>query len=371
MKIAFNARFIQPGKMEGIGWYSFELVKRLISQFPQHEFILLHDRKIHPKPEWGPTVQWHILRPPARHPLLWWIWFEWSVKRFLKKNGVDLFISPDGYACLTTDVPQYLVCHDLAYLHYPKQVAFFVRKYYQYFVPKQLKKAELIFAVSEATKQDIIQQFGISAERIVVAFNGCKEEFKPLSEEKKQQIRSQVSQGADYLLYVGAMHPRKNLVNLVKAFDLFKNAQICDLKLVLLGRKAWMTGELETALQESPYHYEIIQIPYLDKQELAEITAAAWALILPSYLEGFGVPVLEALNCDVPVLVSDRFSLPEVAGPGALIFNPDDPHAITEAIRILFKENDHTHRIELGRIHRTKFNWDQTAEIIAHYIEKT
>lgn len=86
MKIAFNARFIQPGKMEGIGWYSYELVKRLIHQFPQHEFILLHDRKIHPKPEWGPTVQWHILRPPARHPLLWWIWFEWSVKKFLQKT---------------------------------------------------------------------------------------------------------------------------------------------------------------------------------------------------------------------------------------------------------------------------------------------
>ncbi len=94
-------------------------------------------------------------------------------------------------------------------------------------------------------------------------------------------------------------------------------------------------------------------------------------MILPSYLEGFGVPVLEALYCDVPVLVSDRFSLPEVAGPGALIFNPDDPHAITEAIRILFKENDHTHRIELGRIHREQFNWDQTAEIIARYIEKS
>ncbi|MBK9270280.1 MAG: glycosyltransferase family 4 protein [Saprospiraceae bacterium] len=370
MKIAFNARFILPDQLEGIGWYSYELIRRLSVRFPEHEFLLLTDRNISKKPECGKNVSWHTLYPPARHPLLWWIWFEWSVPRFLKNHEVDLFLSPDGYLSLAANIPQLMVFHDLAYLHYPDQISWTVRNYYRYFVPKFMRKASLVFAVSQATKDDIIQQLHVPSEKILLAYNGCKDEFHAISLDKREKVRARVSHGAPYLLFVGAMHPRKNLVNLVKAFTIFKNRQFSDIKLLLVGRKAWMNRELERTISQSPYRNDIIHLNYLEKAELSEITASAEALIMPSYLEGFGVPVLEALYCDVPVMVSDRFSLPEVAGPGAFVFNPDDPTDMANSMSQFYQEKDHSHRIALGRIHREQFSWDHTADIIALAISR-
>ncbi|MBL7819583.1 MAG: glycosyltransferase family 4 protein [Saprospiraceae bacterium] len=364
MKIAVNARFLIQGKLEGIGWYSYQILKNIVESHPEHQYIFFFDRSYDPEFIFNDSVKPVVLRPPARHPFLWYWWFEKALPKALKVCNADVFFSPDAYLSLSVDIPQYLVVHDLAYIHYPEQVPFLVRMYYQYFVPRQIEKARHIFAVSEATRQDIVTRFNCAPEKISIAYNGVRSLFKPISEEIQEDVRARYSQSKKYFLFVGAIHPRKNVAKLIQAFDLFCLKTKADFQLLIVGRKAWMTDETEAVWQNSPNKSRIQFYSYMDTEQLALVTASAFAAINPSLLEGFGVPVLEALNCDVPVLVSNCFSLPEVAGPGAYIFDPNDLEDIAIAMIQSIDDPKRTQRIEAGAIHRMQFNWQHTAEHI-------
>lgn len=364
MRIAVNARFLLSGKLEGIGWYSFEVLRRMTKKHPEHEFIFIFDRPFSEEFIFGDNVIPVVLQPPARHPILWYIWFEWRIPDLLKKLDVDMFLSPDGYCSLRSTIPQYLVMHDLAYLHYPKQIKFAARHFYKYFVPKYLNKASHVFAVSNATKQDILQHTTLNSAYVSVAYNGCRDSFVPIDESQKQKIKDDYTKGHDYFLFVGAMHPRKNVDQLIRAFGHFKQEENTPHKLVLVGRMAWYSEKISEAYESSRYKSDIIFCDYMATETLVKITGAATAAICPSFLEGFGVPIAEALFCDVPVIVSDRFSLPEVGGPGAYLINPDEYISISEAMSQVIHDPLLEKRIEQGRIHRKQFSWDQTAELI-------
>ncbi len=364
MTIAVNARFLIQGKLEGIGWYTYQILKNMVESHPEHQYIFFFDRDYDPEFIFNDSVKPVVLKPAARHPFLWYWWFEKAIPRALKAFKADVFLSPDGYLSLSVDIPQYLVVHDLAYIHFPKQVPFLVRTYYQYFVPKHIEKANHIFAVSEATRKDILTQFGCAPNKISIAYNGVRSLFKPMSEEIQQEVRDRYSQSKRYFLFVGAIHPRKNLAKLIQAFDLFCLKTDADFQLLIVGRKAWMTDETEAVWQNSPNKSRIQFYSYMDTEQLALVTASAFVAINPSLLEGFGVPVLEALNCDVPVLVSNVFSLPEVAGPGAYLFNPMDEESIAQRMTESIDDPNRTLRIDQGRVHKNLFDWKKSAEHI-------
>lgn len=336
----------------------------MVESHPEHQYIFFFDRNYDPEFIFNDSVKPVVLRPPARHPFLWFWWFERSLPKALKACKAAVFFSPDAYLSLSVDIPQYLVVHDLAYLHFPKQVPFLVRMYYQYFVPRQIEKARHIFAVSEATRQDIVTHFNCAPEKISIAYNGVRSLFKPLSEEIQEEVRTRYSQSKKYFLFVGAIHPRKNVAKLIQAFDLFCLKTKADFQLLIVGRKAWMTDETEAVWQNSLNKSRIQFYSYMDTEQLALVTASAFAAINPSLLEGFGVPVLEAINCDVPVLVSNVFSLPEVAGPGAYLFDPNDVESIAQTMLESINDPRRAERIDLGRVHRNLFDWKKSAEHI-------
>ncbi|MBK6859582.1 MAG: glycosyltransferase family 4 protein [Saprospiraceae bacterium] len=369
MTIAVNARFLIQGKLEGIGWYTYQILKNMVESHPEHQYIFFFDRDYDPEFIFNDSVKPVVLKPAARHPFLWYWWFEKAIPRALKAFKADVFLSPDGYLSLSVDIPQYLVVHDLAYIHFPKQVPFLVRTYYQYFVPKHIEKANHIFAVSEATRKDILTQFGCAPNKISIAYNGVRSLFKPMSEEIQQEVRARYSQSKKYFLFVGAIHPRKNVAKLIQAFDLFCLKTDADFQLLIVGRKAWMTDETEAVWQNSPNKSRIQFYSYMDTEQLALVTASAFVAINPSLLEGFGVPVLEALNCDVPVLVSNVFSLPEVAGPGAYLFNPMDEESIAQRMTESIDDPNRTLRIDQGRVHKNLFDWKKSAEHIYQFMK--
>jgi len=148
MRIAINTRFLLPHKMEGFGWYTYEIMKRLVENHPEHTFILFFDRSYDAKFVFGENVIPVVLHPQARHPILFRIWFNWSVKRALKKYRADVFFSPDGYLSLTSDLPQIAVMHDLNFEHNPKDLKPTMRKYYQTYFPRFASKAKHIITVS-------------------------------------------------------------------------------------------------------------------------------------------------------------------------------------------------------------------------------
>ncbi|HHS95385.1 MAG TPA: glycosyltransferase family 1 protein, partial [Phaeodactylibacter sp.] len=223
MTIAVNTRFLLPRRLEGIGWYTYELLKAMVAQHPEDEFLFFFDRAYSEEFIFAPNVKAISLAPPARHPVLWYLWFEWSLAKALRKYRPDVFLSPDGYTCINSKVKTVMVTHDIAHMHYPEQVSYLTRKYYKYYVPRFLERADKVVTVSEYTKQDILRHYPqVASVKVHRIYNGCRSDFVPLSENEKAKVRKQYAGGEEYFFYVGAIQPRKNVHRLIAAFDLFK-----------------------------------------------------------------------------------------------------------------------------------------------------
>ena len=365
MRIAVNTRLLIRGKLEGLGWFAHEVLKRLVKQHPEDEFIFFFDRPYGREFIFGKNVTPVVLFPPARHPVLFYLWFEWALAGALKRFRPDVFLSPDNFLCLRTGVKTTLVTHDLAHVHFPEQLPFLQRKYYQYFAPKFNRRANRIVAVSEYTKEDIVQQYGISPEKISVACNGCRDIFRPLSKAEVQAVRNNYAGGQPYFFYIGAVHPRKNVHRLIRAFDIFKAKTGAPVKLLIGGRFAWKAGEVLTAFKASEHQDDIHFLGYLTEAELPKLMAAAHACTYVSLFEGFGVPLLEAMHSEVPVITSNVPAMPEVAGDAALLVNPHCPVEIAAAMQQIWQDPHLCAKlVAAGKLQRKKFTWQRAADVV-------
>ncbi len=370
MKIAVNTRFLLKNKLEGIGLFTQEILLRLVEQHPELEFIFFFDRPCDPAFVFGKNVLPVVLFPPARHPFLFLWWFEWSVAVALKKYRADVFLSPDNFLSLCTKVKTVLVTHDLAHAHFPSQLPFFHRLYYQIFAPKFNRRADRIVAVSEFTRQDLVARYGIPPEKIAVACNGCREIFRPLSEAEKHSVRERYSDGKPYFFYVGAVHPRKNVHRLIAAFDQFKTATGSSAKLLIAGRFAWKAGAVADAWRAARHQPDVQFLGYLDDLEVAKLMGGAFALTYVSLFEGFGVPLMEAMHCDVPVITSNVSSMPEVAGEAGLLVNPESVEEIATAMQRLWQDEHLAKKlVAAGGQQRQLFTWQKAADVIFENLE--
>lgn len=365
MKIAVNTRFLLDGFLEGYGYFLFETLQRITRDHPEHEFIFIFDRAFTQRFVFGPNVTAIVTGPPARHPLLWKLWYDIKIPSVLRKQKADLFVSADGFCSLTTNVPQCLVVHDLAFLHNPS----FLRKshllFYRRYTPKFLARAKTIATVSRFSKKDILSHYPINEDKIDVVYSAVKNIFQPLSDSQREVVKNDYSSGKEYFVYTGSIHPRKNLVNLLKAFSIFKKRQQSNFKLVLAGRLAWKYSSFVESLKSYKYRDDMVMTGYLEEKELARLTGAAYAMLYPSLLEGFGVPVLEAMQCEVPVITSEGTSMEEIAKGAALLVNPNDHVDIAEKMMQVYK--DETLRNELiikGKLVAQQYSWDKTSELL-------
>ena len=243
MRIAVNTRFLLKDKLEGIGWFTFETLKRITRQHPEHQFIFLFDRPFDENFVFGENVSPVVIGPQARHPFLWYWWFERSVPKALKKHKADLFLSTDGFLSLNSDVPTVLTIHDIAFEHFEDHVSSWVQSFYQKYTPRYAKAAVRINTVSEFTKQDVSTRYGISPEKVDVVYNGANEVYRPVDKTEQEEIKAELTDGAPYFLFTGAIQPRKNIANLFRAFDEFKKSDHRGFKLLIVGRKAWKFRE--------------------------------------------------------------------------------------------------------------------------------
>lgn len=364
MIIGINTRFLLTTKMEGFGWYTFEISKRLVAQHPEHQFVFFFDRPFDSKFIFGENVKGVIVSPPARHPILHAIWYEFSLKKALKKHKVDVLFSPDGYLSLRSKIPQIAVIHDINFEHYPKDLPFFSRTYLRYFFPKYAKKAAKIITVSNYSKADIQQKYGIEASKITVAWNGASELFKPISEELKSETKLNYSGGESYFIFVGAIHPRKNVQRLIDAFVTFKKTTGSSTKLLIVGASLWRDSGFNLNLPEA-IKSEIIFTGHLQLEELAKLMGSALALTYVPYFEGFGIPLLEAMQCGTPIIAGNLTSLPEVAGDAAIYCDPFNVAAISEKMILLEQSKELQQQLKEAGLKRSiDFSWDISAKIV-------
>lgn len=370
MKIAVNTRLLLANRLEGIGWFSFQTLKRITKDHPDVHFIYLFDRDFDESFITSNNITPLIIGPQARHPFLYYAWFQWSVKQTLSRLKPDLFLSPDGFLSLGAKTRQLPVIHDINFHHFPQDVSRLSARYYNYFFPKYARAATRIATVSEYSKQDIAKTYGVNPAKIDVVYNGINEFFQPLDTNSKNAVKQKWTQGQDYFVYVGSLHPRKNIPNLIRGFNAFKQNG-SPIKLVLAGPLFWGKEEIDAALNASIYKNDVIFTGRLNNEELNAVLASALAMTMVPRYEGFGIPVVEAMQAGVPVIYSNVSSLPEVAGNTGIAVNQNDPLDIARAM--LQMAGDETLRrscIEKGLIQKQKFSWDRSAQLLWESIEK-
>lgn len=371
MRIAVNTRLLIKNQLEGIGWFTYESLKRITQQHPEHQFLFIFDRPYSEEFIFSDNIIPIVAFPQARHRYLWYLFFEWSIPYILKKYKADLFLSTDGWLSLRSSLPCVNVIHDLNFEHRSDFLPPSIHRYYTTYFPKFADKATRLVTVSEFSKQDIHTLYRIPLNKIDVAYNGCNERFTPINEEGKNNVKHRFSQGEDFFLFVGAIHKRKNLVHIFKAFDQFKDKTGAKTKLVIVGNKKWWAGEIEDSYLAMTFKQDVLFLGRLLPDDLNGLMASSLALIYASLFEGFGIPILEAFHAETAVITSNVTAMPEVAGDAALIVNPYSIDEITEAMRRMLQEPQLRQAlIDKGKIQRQRFDWQQTATQLWGSIEK-
>ena len=221
-RIAVNARLLQDGKLEGLGVYSDEISKRLTRSHPEVDFLLLFDRPFHDRFIYSDNCTAVQLPPPTRHPLLWRCWLEITLPLYLRRKKIDAFLSLYGFGLPKSPFPQIIAIHDLNFLHRPEDLPASVAHFYNRFFPRFARTADQVITVSEYSKKDLQASYGLPLEKIQVAANA----LPGTRSEEKERVDNpfvQLTSGAPYFAYIGAIHRRKNLPRLMAAFQRFLN----------------------------------------------------------------------------------------------------------------------------------------------------
>lgn len=363
MIIAINARTLRSVPRDGIGWFTYEVIRGMVRNHPEHMFVLIGDRRPGPLPVEGTNIEYITVPLRTVHPLLWHAWHEYLLPPVLKRIRADVFIAPDGMMPLRTDVPCIPVIHDLNHEHRPGDIPHGECRYYRRRFPLFAKKGARVATVSDFSAGDIAATYGISPAKIDVVPNGVAELFSLPLPGEAEETRKQYTGGRPYFLFVSNFSPRKNVETVIKAFELYRQKSVGDHVLLLAGRRLYLTREMDRHLEASLYGNDILFTGSVTRDVLRRLYGAAEALTFVPWLEGFGIPVVEAQRCGTPCILSDSSSLPEVSGGAALCVSAADAGAIAEAMARLVTDGALRRRLSAeGHANSLRYTWEKAAE---------
>jgi glycosyltransferase involved in cell wall biosynthesis len=273
---------------------------------------------------------------------------------FFHQPRPDVFFSPSHYAPRWSPVPTVISIMDLGFLQSPEQFTSKDFNQLKNWTAYSANRATKIITISEFTKKDVLTTYHRLPEDVTVTYPGYDPEFYKSTPDVNVLKRLHITK--PYVLFLGSLKPSKNVEGLISAFN---NLQDKRLKLVIAGKKAWLYDKIFSLVQDLKLSDRIIFTGFVPDADVPALMSLAEVFILPSFYEGFGIPVLEAMSCKTPVVVSRIASLPEVAGPAGVYVNPVKPDSITEGIQKALKNKDKLSK--LGLIQAKKFSWDKTA----------
>ena len=283
----------------------------------------------------------------------------------------DVVHATDGVTPFTGRVPAVVTVHDLSFLRTPEFHTPLNRAALSHIVPRATRNARLVIADSNATARDLESAYGLDPARIRVIYPGCDlERFRPLLAEDPRPVLARYGITQPYLLFVGTLEPRKNLVGLIDAYERLA-ADGLDHRLVLAGSPGWGMAAIEARLASQRLGHRVIRAGRVAEEDLPTLYRAADAFVYPSHYEGFGLPPLEAMACGTPVVTSNRSSLPEVVGEAGVLVDPDDVASIARALSDLLGSAPLRAKLRAeGPRHAARFTWRRAAEqVAAAYVE--
>lgn len=369
MDIAVQASDLDHERIDGTRVYLKELLKRFGTLAPEADFVLYHKDTFNPA--LAPPVLRNYRTRAIPFPKAWmqtrfaWEMFREKPERlFLPIQAAPVFL-PQGTEVTAT-------IHDLAFKKYPETFPKSHLVKLNFLLDVVVRRADKLIAVSESTKRDLLEYFPqLSEQKIKVIHHGFDSQFFTLrlsEKELNQQLTTYNLQQGAYVLYVGALQPRKNLIRLIEAFDIAKRS-VPDMKLVLAGEPAWLSRGILEAREKSPYKDDIVLTDRVTFDELRALYQGAKCFTFPSLYEGFGLPILEAFASGVPVLTADNSSLPEVAASAALYCDAGSAEDMAEKLEHLWDDEElRMNLIARGKEQLRNFSWDACARETLDYI---
>ena len=362
--IGLNAHLLslqQTYRGAGISWYIYNLLGHLAANQDAHPLrytVFLNDHTFSAPP----PLRLRYGAFPTHHPLARILWEQLIQPWILRRTGIDLLHALAFVAPVATPCPFVTTIYDLSFMRYPEAFKPWNRFYLQTFTRKSAERAQAIITISESTRQDVIRFFGVRPEKVQTVHCGVDTGFQELSPAEVEAFRQRQGLPEKFIMYLGTLEPRKNVAGLIRAYAAWQKADQAAPKLFVCGGKGWYYQEVFELVNQLNLAGSVIFPGYVPQEDLRFWYNAATMLVYPSFFEGFGLPVLEAMACGTPVITSNLSSLPEVAGDAAQLINPNDHEALTQAMQQIFNDAELRQSMrEKGLLQKTKFSWQETA----------
>ena len=363
MKIGIDIRVLARGTRTGVEEYTINLLSNLLTFDPKINYQLFYNayQKVDLNYPWIslPNVKLNDFKIPNRFFFISARYFNQpKIDKLL--GNVDIYFNPHFFiAPVSQKCKKVVAFHDLSFEHYPEFFSWRKRIWQKFLMnaKREAQKADKIIAVSESTKSDLINFYKIEPNKIKVIYSGVGEQFKQIN---NNNIREKYNLPKKFILYFGTIEPRKNIIGLIKAFELLKDK---DCQLVIAGAKGWLYQDIFKVASKSKKRKNIIFTGFVEESDKPYLYNLSELFVYPSFFEGFGFPPLEAMACGIPTIVSTNSSLPEVVGKAALMVDATNIDELAWSIEIALSNKELRKRlIKDGLIQAKKFSWQKCAQ---------
>ena len=359
MHIVVNNIYLQGNIGQG-NTFVQHFFEYLVSKHPEHHFYFLinrGDKNNYPKAENATVIN---VNSSVKNIASLKIWNIIQLPKMLKQLKASILIQPNGLHS-ATKVPQLLLITDLIWMQPSPQMSASLRWYHKFFMKAAIAKAWQVVTLTEQTKQDLLSNFPSVSGKVSLIYSAASAIFHQLEYDEKKQIKDSYSEGKEYFLYTGSHHSDKNILELLKAFSLFKRWQKSNMKLLVAGKIASKKNGIIQKLDSYKYKDDVVLLPSITEQQLAQITAAAYIVIHPFYNEPFAQPILSTMQCGVPVIAINENNIEEIGGDTCLYAVPGDNEALANQLKLLYRdENLSRTLVEKSLLTKNVFNWERT-----------
>jgi len=370
MRIGFDLRTLAEGKTTGVEIYAINLLKNLLEIDKKNSYeLFFNSRKSAPQnifPTLPANASITFLRYPNRTLNVSFKLLNYpKIDRLL--GGIDVFFSPRYlFTALSKSCKLIVTAHDLSFIHFPEFFSFKQKIWHRFLSDKSAcKKSDAIIAVSNATKNDLVNIFGLAPQKIKVIHPGIDHltYHAGTNPEEAVLLREKTGVGGEYILSLGTIEPRKNILSIIDAFEKLQNQKKSDIKLVITGKLGWLYLDVVKKIRDSPYKDKIIALESIDEELKPILYRHSKLFVFPSFLEGFGFPPLEAMASGVPVIASYNSSFPEVLCNACVYVNPYNARSLTSAMDEILTDSALASRFITQGLERSKlFSWKKTAQ---------
>lgn len=357
----------------GIGRYTRELVRALAKLDRDNDYVLLAaagGRQLADR-DWPPNFETRSLPLSDRALAILWHRLRLPLWAELFTGAVDIFHSPDFVLPPVRHARTMLTVHDLSFMRYPQCADANLRAYLNQVVPRSVRRADLVLADSQSTKDDLAELLGVEPKKIEVVYPGVEERFRPIEDQTLlKEVRERYNLPPRFILGLGTLQPRKNFTRLIEAFasgqvGKYASEQVdkwASLHLVIAGGKGWLYEDIFATVERLGLEEKVLFPGFVADADLPALYNLAELFVFPSLYEGFGLPPLEAMACGRPVVTSNASSLPEVMGEAGLMVEATDVEGLAEAMqRVLEDDALREGMIARGLEQASKFTWEQAA----------